>query len=84
MSVVSVMFSTVNRLLEKKVPNSTPECAVWEKLGGFDLENGIRTRIDLHRLESLLKSISCTVIKTSTNAVLGQKIDQMCGLCIEE
>lgn len=68
---MSMMFSTVNRLLEKKVRNSTPERAAWEKLGEVDLENRIRTRIDLHRLESLLKSISCTVIKTSTNAVLG-------------
>ena len=51
--VVALMFPTINRLLEKRVLNSTPESTGWERLGEVDLENRIRTHIDLHRLESL-------------------------------
>ena len=51
--VVAPMFSTMNRLLEKRVLNSTPESTGWERLGEVTLESRIRTHIDLHRLESL-------------------------------
>lgn len=52
-SVVAPMFSTINWLLEKRGLDSTPESTGWEMLGEVDLENRIRTHIDLHRLESL-------------------------------
>lgn len=42
-----------SKLLEKGAHNATPGSAGWDRPGKVDLENRIRTRIDLHRLESL-------------------------------
>lgn len=47
------MFSTVNCLLGKGEHNTVPASTGWDRPGEADLEDRIRTQIDLHRLESL-------------------------------
>lgn len=72
-SVAASIFSIINRLLGKRVLYSTPESTGWERLGEFDLENRIRTHIDLHRLESLPEINKLHRNKTSTKCNLGKK-----------
>lgn len=68
--VVAPMFSTMNRLLEKRVLNSTPESRGWERL--LWRPGSGRTLI-FTDWRACLKSINCTVIKTNTKCSLGTK-----------
>lgn len=80
-SVVASMFSTINRLLEKRVFNSTSESTGWERLGELGLENRIRTCIDLHRLESLPEINKLHSNKDKYKVQSWDKRQRKCAVC---
>lgn len=73
-SVAAPVFSTINRLLGKRVLNSTPENTGWERL---IWRTGSGLPLIFTDWRACLKSISSIVKRQVQNAISGQKTDQM-------